>query len=90
MSRTYSTYEAKTRFSEVLRQVRAGQSVVIAYRGEPVAEIRPIEPAAPGLAARLESMAAAGTLLPRAAGRAPLRPLAKKPGALGRFLAERE
>ncbi len=60
------------------------------FRGKPIAEIRPIEPAAPGLAARLESMAAAGTLLPRTVGRAPLRPLAKKPGALKRFLAERD
>ncbi len=90
MSRTYTAYEAKSRFSEVLRQVRSGQSVIIAYRGEPVAEIRPLDPVAPGLAARLDSMAAAGTLLPRTAGRAPLRPLAKRSGALKRFLAERD
>ena len=43
---TYSTYEAKARFSEVLRQVRAGTTVTVTYRGEPVAEIRPIEPPA--------------------------------------------
>lgn len=90
MSRTYTTYEAKSRFSEVLRQVRAGQTILIAYRGEPVAEIRPLAPAAPGLAARLAAMTAAGTLLPRAAGRAPLRPLARRPGALKRFRAERD
>ena len=42
MSITYSTYEAKTRFSEVLRQVRNGETVTVSYRGEPVAEIRPI------------------------------------------------
>ena len=42
MSITYSTYEAKTRFSEVLRQVREGETVTVSYRGEPVAEIRPI------------------------------------------------
>lgn len=35
MSRTYTTWEAKTRFSEVLPLVRSGQSVVFAYRGEP-------------------------------------------------------
>ncbi|HEV7515203.1 MAG TPA: type II toxin-antitoxin system prevent-host-death family antitoxin, partial [Thermoanaerobaculia bacterium] len=40
---TYSTYEAKAKFSEILRKVRAGQRVVIAYHGEEVAEIRPIE-----------------------------------------------
>ncbi|MXZ69421.1 MAG: type II toxin-antitoxin system prevent-host-death family antitoxin [Acidimicrobiia bacterium] len=26
---TYSTYEAKARFSEVIRRVRAGQTVVV-------------------------------------------------------------
>ena len=40
---TYSTYEAKARFSEILRQVRAGNSVFITHRGLEVAEIRPIE-----------------------------------------------
>ena len=43
MAVTYSTYEAKAKFSEVMRKVRAGQRVVIAYRGEEVAEIRPLE-----------------------------------------------
>ena len=33
MAHVYSTYEAKARFSEVIRKVRAGQRVVIAYRG---------------------------------------------------------
>ena len=42
MTITYSTYEAKARFSEVLRQVREGKTVTISYRGEPAAEIRPI------------------------------------------------
>ena len=39
MAETYSTYEAKTKFSEVIRKVRAGQRIVIAYRGEEIAEI---------------------------------------------------
>ena len=38
MAVTYSTYEAKAKFSEVIRKVRAGQRVVIAYRGEEIAE----------------------------------------------------
>ena len=40
---TYSTYEAKARFSEVIRHVRDGKTVTVSYRGEPVAEIRPLE-----------------------------------------------
>ena len=41
MATTYSTYEAKARFSEILRRVREGRSVNITYHGEVVAEIRP-------------------------------------------------
>ena len=40
---TYSASEARTRFSEVMRRVRNGDTVVVNYRGEPVAEIRPLE-----------------------------------------------
>ena len=43
MSTTYSLYEAKAKFSEVMRKVRAGQRIVIAYRREEIAEIRPID-----------------------------------------------
>lgn len=39
----YSTHDAKARFSELVRKVREGRSVTITYRGEPVAELRPIE-----------------------------------------------
>ena len=42
MGINYSTYEAKARFSEVLRHVREGRTVTVSYRGEPVAEIRSI------------------------------------------------
>jgi prevent-host-death family protein len=41
VAHTYSTYEAKAKFSEVMRKVRAGQRIVIAYHGEEIAEIRP-------------------------------------------------
>ena len=40
MALSYSIYEAKARFSEVIRQVREGKTVTVSYRGEPVAEIR--------------------------------------------------
>lgn len=36
------SYEAKTRLSELLRQVRKGKSFTITNRGEPVAELVPI------------------------------------------------
>jgi prevent-host-death family protein len=37
-------HEAKTRFSELLRAVAAGQSVEILRNGEPVARLVPMQP----------------------------------------------
>lgn len=34
--------DAKTRLSELLRRVEAGESVVIARAGRPIAELRPV------------------------------------------------
>ena len=87
---TYSTYEAKARFSELIRRVRAGQRVVISYRGEEVAEIRPIhgDPGGPEKTiARLEE---AGVLDHARKPSGPLRQLVARPGALTRFLESRE
>jgi prevent-host-death family protein len=35
-------FQAKTRLSELVRQVRAGESFIITQRGEPSAELGPI------------------------------------------------
>ena len=48
---TFSTYDAKARFSEVLRRVREGRTVTVTYQGEPVAEIRPLDRSAARLLA---------------------------------------
>jgi prevent-host-death family protein len=89
VAHVYSTYEAKARFSEVIRKVRAGQRVVIAYRGEEIAEIRPLENrgSLEKTIARLEEQ---GVLGRPAKPTGPLRPLARKAGALKRFLESRE
>lgn len=85
---TYSTYDAKTRFSELLRKVRGGRSVTITYRGKPVAELKPIDP--PGSTeARIERLAERG-LVTSHPERKELHPLARRPGALDRFLRDRE
>ncbi len=89
MAITYSTYEAKARFSEVLRQVRQGKTVTISYRGEPAAEIRPIQPKKQTLEERLDDLERRGILVPARDPNAPIRPIAHRPGALKRFLAER-
>lgn len=87
MAKTYSIYEAKARFSEILRQVREGQTVTVSYHGRPVAEIRPIEQDRT-LEERLDDLERRGMLV-RQAGKRKLRPVAKRPGALRRFLEDR-
>lgn len=90
MAETYSTYEAKAKFSEVMRKVRSGARVVIAYRGEAVAEIAPIGRGKETLQDRLQRLQQQGIV---SAGRrltGGLKPLARKRGALARFLESRE
>jgi prevent-host-death family protein len=90
MSTVYSTYEAKTRFSEILRKVRAGQRVVVSYHGKPVAEIRPVEEEQT-FEQRLERLAAEGLLaVPQHPPEAQMRPLTRRRGALQRFLDTRD
>lgn len=90
---TFSTYDAKARFSEVLRRVREGRTVTITYHGEPVAEIRPLD-RGEGTAARLEWLRSRGVLESSVPARERRgwrpEPLARRPGALERFLEERE
>lgn len=90
MAMIYSVYEAKARFSEVIRQVREGKTVTVSYRGEPVAEISPIaRQAEPSLDQRLRDLERRGALIPSRANRQTLEPVVRRPGALARFLAER-
>ncbi len=90
MALTYSVYEAKARFSEVIRQVRGGRTVTISYRGEPVAEIHAIQRRpAPTLEHRLEDLERGGALVRPARPRQRFRAVARRTGALARFLSER-
>jgi prevent-host-death family protein len=89
MSDTFSLYDAKARFSELIRRVREGRTITISYRGEPVAEVRPVTPSM-GLAGRLRELEQRGALLRADATKATLKRVAKRPGALARFLAERD
>jgi prevent-host-death family protein len=86
---TYSTYEAKARLSEILRQVREGKTVYISYRGETVAEIRPFSKPEQ-LSDRMRRLEDEGVLVPPHEPKRALRPVARKPGALARFLADRD
>ena len=90
MDLVYSTYEAKARFSEVLRHVREGRTVTISYRGEPVAEVRPFEQTTGIIEERLEELRKRRILQPSYGPKQPFKPVASLPGVLERFLAERE
>ena len=90
MARTYSIYEAKARFSEVIREVREGETVTVSYRGEPVAEIRAIRQSKmPTLDERLDHLERRGALVRPAQARRDFKMVGRMPGALARFLAER-
>ena len=90
MALNYSVYEAKSRFSEVIRQVREGKTVTVSYRGEPVAEVRPIERRRePTLDERLNDLERSGSLVRPTVPRQTFRPVDRRPGGLARFLAER-
>ncbi len=89
MAIVYSTYEAKAKLAEIIRRVRGGARVTITYRGQAVAEVRPVEAPPVSLAARLELLAGDARVL-RGSGRRTFHALARRPGSLARFLSERE
>ena len=90
MLNTYSTYEAKARFSEIIRLVRQGETITVSYRGEPVAEIRSIQRRTSTIEERLEDLERRGILVRPAGPRQTLEAGTRRPGALERFLAERD
>ena len=90
MAETYSTYEAKARLSEILRKVAHGRTIRISRRGQPIAEIRPVRPESPALEQRISDLREQGVLTAPSAGKAGrLKPVARRAGALRRFLADR-
>ena len=90
MPKTYSTYEAKARLSELLAQVRKGEVVTITHRGEAVAEVTPVTRPDTSIARRLEELRRKGVLsFPATNAKREFKSLVKKPGALRRFLDSR-
>lgn len=60
--------ELKARLGTYLRSVRAGRTLIVTDRGQPVAELRPLEPA-DKVAATLARLEAAGAVTPPRRGR---------------------
>ena len=86
---TYSTYEAKARFSEILRKVRAGRRVIVTHHGTQVAEIRPVEPAATTVMERLAQLERDGVVKPAESSSRPAL-ASRRRGAVTRFLNSRD
>ena len=93
MKKTYSLYEAKAHLSAIVRQVREGQSVFVTVRGEPAVEIRPVEKRAQSPEDRQDAHIAElrrrGALSEPVDRNARIRPGPRVPGALKRFLEDR-
>ena len=90
MAITYSAYDAKARFSEVLRHVRDGKIVTVSYRGKPVAEIHAVRDSPATIEARLDDLKRQGIVVGLGEPRKPMEAVGRRPGALKRFLAERD
>ena len=65
--------ELKTRLGTYLRRVRQGQTLIVTDRGQPVAELRPLDS---GFEAVLAALSASGVVTrPRAHSLLPFRPI---------------
>lgn len=94
MNVRYSVYEAKAKLSALLRQVKARHEVVITEHGRPIARVVPFDNGkTESLDERIDRLQAEGVI--RRGHSTFGEALDKvetqhKPGALGRFLAERK
>lgn len=89
MKTKYSVYEAKTHLSEILRQVRDNQTVIITDRGKEVAQVVPVVEKS-NFEKRIQAMERAGIITSSPdADPSKIRPIQRCPGALKRFLETR-
>lgn len=88
---SFSVYEAKARFSEVLRIVaQTGRKVVVTKHGRPVAEIAPFSGSDETMDEMLARLEQEGLIEGPEVQRADWSAAGKSPGALERFLADRD
>lgn len=88
MERTYSIYDAKAKFSEIIRAVKRSRRVVVTERGTPVAEVVPYQDEAEEtVSGRVEKLTRVGAIVP-ANGRFRAKLVKALPGASARFLKE--
>jgi prevent-host-death family protein len=83
---TYSTLEVSTKLGEILERVKEGERVVIAVKGEEVAEILPVRKPSADPFKELEEQ---GIIGPPGKPPQDFTPLAELPGTLAWFLENR-
>ncbi len=86
----YSLYEAKAKLSAIVRRVREGHTVVVTVHGEPAVEIRPVTKKKQSFEERYAELVARGVIIPARSKRRTFKPVVHRPGALKRFLEERD
>lgn len=77
---TVGARELKNRLGRYLRQVRTGETILVTERGRPVAELRPLPPAALDLDTRLGELAAKGLIRLPTRRKSPTIPRVELPG----------
>ncbi|HEX7182582.1 MAG TPA: type II toxin-antitoxin system prevent-host-death family antitoxin [Thermoanaerobaculia bacterium] len=85
---TYSMEEAMTKLPEILEKVREGERVILTDNGKEVAEVMPVR----SMEQVLQDLEDEGIISPPTEPRRDLSeifPIAKRPGALARFLESR-
>ena len=86
--KVYSIYQAKARFSEIIRIVKRRRRVIITDRGIPVAEVVPYRAEQPeSIEGRIAKLAQIGAIIP---SQEPFRatPVRLVPGGSDRFMAQ--
>ena len=86
---SYSIYDAKAKFSEIIRLVRSGTIVAVTHDGELVAEIIPINKEKVSIEEHFKDLERRGILIPVKGKRRPFKAIGKRPGAVKRFIEER-
>ena len=89
MRESVGARELKTRLGRYLRLVRRGARLVVTDRGEPIAELRPLETDVSGNDAGIAALEALGVLTrPGKAGLAPFRALRSSGRSLSAAISE--
>jgi prevent-host-death family protein len=88
MARPYPVHEAKAKLSEILRRVKRGRSVSISERGREIAQVVPVSRAT-DLGTRLAELERDGLIRAGRGNIKTIAPVARRRGALARFLASR-